>query len=941
MTPERWAKVRDVLGQALELDPEKRSQYLDDACANDPSLRSEVESLLSSDESARSSFLESPPTPPAALIKGTRLGDYEIISLVGAGGMGEVYRARDTKLKRDVAIKVLPAYWSRDPERLERFELEARAAAALNHPNITSIFHVGQHDGSPYMVTELLQGETLRERLRRGPIPLRRAIEYAVQTAHGLAAAHDRGIVHRDLKPENLFVTKDGRVKILDFGLARLGSSKEASGEEATVTQRTDPGVVLGTAGYMSPEQVRGKTVDHRADIFAFGTILYEMVTGKQPFRKSTSAETMTAILNEEPPSISQITPATPLGMQRVVHRCLEKDPEQRFHSSHDLAFALEALSDSGVTSSSGGQAQATPRWTRSRIGVTLAATLIVLVAVVLAYRLTRPEPAPRLSNFVQLTHDGRQKALIGTDGSRLIFVTASPEYSGMAEMSTSGGEPKRLPLLPSSEFTPFTLSHDGSELLASDAQEGGTGTGPLWSLPLLGGGGRRIGDVQATDAAMSLDGKMLAYCNGNQLHVAKTDGSDDRKIATMPSPNFVNFVENPVWSPDGQHLRFDVGAQRSGPAAVDDTTGLSSSIWEISKDGTGIHRLFASGDSPPDVCCGKWSNDRRYFLFRSRGQIWAQPQNRDPFRFETKPVQLTSSPLTLATPQFSADGKRLFVVGRSYRGELMRYDIKSGQFVPFLGGVSGESPTFSKDGDWVAYVSYPEGTLWRSRLDGSDRRQLTFPPGYAYGPHWSPDGKQILYNELGSDGQPKACLISAEGGRCKQVTPSDPNFQVAPNWSPDGTKIVFSGEFNDPETEIRILDLATNEVFPVPGSRGIFAPIWSPDRHYIAAVSFDGSRVMLFDFVNQQWKELEKGIVGWPNWSKDGRYLYYLELGGTGSVRRVNIATSKIEQIANLKNFTTTGRFGISLVLAPDDSPLMLRNAGTQDIYSLDWEER
>jgi Tol biopolymer transport system component len=293
-----------------------------------------------------------------------------------------------------------------------------------------------------------------------------------------------------------------------------------------------------------------------------------------------------------------------------------------------------------------------------------------------------------------------------------------------------------------------------------------------------------------------------------------------------------------------------------------------------------------------------------------------------------------------LATPQFSADGKRLFVVGRSYRGELVRYDIKSGQFVPFLGGVSGESSAFSKDRNWVAYVSYPEGTLWRSRLDGSDRRQLTFPPRYAYGPHWSPDGKQILYSEFGSDGQLKACLISAEGGSCKQVTPPDPNFQGDPNWSPDGTKIVFSGEFNDPETEIRILDLATNKVSTLPGSRGIFSPRWSPDGRYIAATSFDGSRVMLFDFVNQQWKELEKGIVGWPNWSKDGRYLYYLELGGTGSVRRVNIATSKIEQIANLKNFTTTGRFGISLVLAPDDSPLMLRNAGTQDIYSLDWEE-
>ena len=220
MTPERWEKVRDVLGQVLELAPEKRRRFLDDACDSDPSLRSEVESLLSSDERARTSFLQSPPVSPTALTTGTRLGDYEIVSLVGSGGIGEVYRARDTKLKREVAIKVLPAYWSRDPERLERFELEARAAAALNHPNITSIFHVGQHDGSPYIVTELLHGETLRERLRKGPVRLHEALDYGAEIARGLGAAHDAGVIHRDLKPENIFVTKDGRIKILDFGLA-------------------------------------------------------------------------------------------------------------------------------------------------------------------------------------------------------------------------------------------------------------------------------------------------------------------------------------------------------------------------------------------------------------------------------------------------------------------------------------------------------------------------------------------------------------------------------------------------------------------------------------------------------------------------------------------------------------------------------------------------
>ena len=248
------------------------------------------------------------------LAPGTILGQYEIRSPLGAGGMGEVYRAHDTRLDREVAIKVLPESLTADPERMRRFEQEARATAALNHPNIIAVFQMATQGDVSYLVEELLEGETLRERLRRGPIPLRKAIDYAVQIAHGLAAAHDKGIIHRDLKPENLFVTKDGRVKILDFGLAKLAQPKEVSEVDATVDQGTEPGMVMGTAGYMSPEQVRGKTADHRSDIFAFGTILYEMVTGKQTFRKPTSAETMTAILNEDPPSISQITATAPPG---------------------------------------------------------------------------------------------------------------------------------------------------------------------------------------------------------------------------------------------------------------------------------------------------------------------------------------------------------------------------------------------------------------------------------------------------------------------------------------------------------------------------------------------------------------------------------------------------------------------------------------------------
>ncbi len=491
------------------------------------------------------------------LTPGTILGQYEIRSPLGAGGMGEVYRAHDTRLDREVAIKVLPESLTADPDRLRRFEQEARAAAALNHPNILAVFQMATHEGVSYMVSELLDGETLRERLNRGPIPLRKAIDYAVQIAHGLAAAHDKGIVHRDLKPDNLFVTKDGRVKILDFGLAKLVQPKDASGAEATlagveatIAQGTEPGMVMGTVGYMSPEQVRGKVADHRSDTFAFGTILYEMVTGKQTFRKPTSAETMSAILNEDPPSISQVTAATPPGLQRVVHRCLEKNPEQRFQSASDMAFALEALSDSGMAASTGSHAHLGEP--ASRRGIAMAgATMAVLLGVgALAYFWIRPAAVPKVSNFVQLTHDGQPKFLVGTEGSRLFLYVASGDNQGMAEMSTSGGEPRKMQLPPLSFNSPqaFSLSPDGSQLLVMDGH-GVPPSGPLWSVPVVGGSPRKLGDIAGQGGAWSADGKFIAYSNGNSLFTAKADGTDARKVITVGD---AGFVFGPVWSLDG-----------------------------------------------------------------------------------------------------------------------------------------------------------------------------------------------------------------------------------------------------------------------------------------------------------------------------------------------------------------------------------------------------
>src|SRR5580658_8167301 len=336
-----------------------------------------------------------------ALTSGTKLGPYDIQSLLGSGGMGEVYRARDARLNRIVAIKVLPKSYSADADLLQRFVQEARAAAALNHPNILSIFDIGEERGAPYIVSELLEGQTLRERIRSGPLSSRKAIDYALQVARGLAAAHEKGIVHRDLKPENLFLTNDDRVKILDFGLAKLTRPETSGGaDEPTMQVNTEPGQVMGTVGYMSPEQVRGKTADHRSDIFAFGSILYEMLSGQRAFQGETPADTMSAILKEEPTELSETARNVPPALERIVRHCLEKIPAHRFQSAGDLAFNLETLTDSSVASSVASSAVgsvAEKTGSRSAIGQSASTQQSALAESAISELMTAPkeEQAP------------------------------------------------------------------------------------------------------------------------------------------------------------------------------------------------------------------------------------------------------------------------------------------------------------------------------------------------------------------------------------------------------------------------------------------------------------------------------------------------------------------------------------------------------------------
>jgi Tol biopolymer transport system component len=363
-------------------------------------------------------------------------------------------------------------------------------------------------------------------------------------------------------------------------------------------------------------------------------------------------------------------------------------------------------------------------------------------------------------------------------------------------------------------------------------------------------------------------------------------------------------------------------------------------SLWQVSVSGKDPNPLLPGWNPPPSSCCGQWTPDGRYFVLESKGNIWGRAEKGSWFaKANNQPFQLTSGPMAFSSPLPSKDGKKLFVVGALARGELSRYDAKSAQFAPFLSGISADSVSFSKDGQWVAFVSVPDGILWRSKLDGSQRIQLTYPPLTPILPNWSPDGQLIVFSASSPGKKAKIYTVSPSGGTLREIIPENSQDEWDPTWSADGSEIAFGGGSADPNSGIQIFDLKTNQVSTLPGSKGLFSPRWSPDGRYVAALSSSTRGVMLFDFGTQKWEDLAKISLGFPNWSKNSDYLYFLLEENQPSVMRVHIRDRKIESVTDLKTFRITGFYGDWLGLAPDDSPLLLRDTGTQEIYALDWQ--
>jgi serine/threonine protein kinase/Tol biopolymer transport system component len=809
---------------------------------------------------------------------GTKLGRYEIRSAIGAGGMGEVYRARDEKLHREVALKVLPTAFAADRDRLARFELEAQAASALNHPNILVVYDVGTHDGSTYVVSELLEGETLRKRIAGTPLAQRRAIDYALQITQGLAAAHEKGIIHRDLKPDNIFITNDGRVKILDFGLAKLTQVDGNQSQTEISTRRvdTDPGVVMGTVGYMSPEQLKGQSTDQRSDIFSFGAILYEMLSGHRAFHGESAAETMSAILKEDPPELSDTNKTVSPALERLVNHCLEKNPEARFHSARDLAFALEALSGSTPISS---QTMAMPivasgRWTRRELALASVAAVGIVTTVLLAVGLgvSYFRRAPTDARVLRLFINPPEKTSFGSfaispDGLRLVFVATDE----------SGKNLLWLRPLNSTNAQPLPGTEEGIDPFWSPDNRfiGFFAAGKLKKIEATGGPVRTLCTAAVPrGGSWSHEGVIIFSPTPNDpLYRVSAEGGEPAPLTKLDPSHQEASHRWPYFLPDGHHFLYSIlgGPQGQG-------------IYIATVDAKESRRLLDVRDSVVAYA------DPGYLLFRREGSLLAQA-------FDDKKLQLSGNAFPIAEQvgfeastfqtyfSVSQTGVLTYSSGNYGQTQLNWVD-KGGKELGTIGQPTNYyiRPWVSPDGKRIA-VDGPDlqgnRDIWLIDLVSGNPTRFTFEASTELFPVWSWDGSRIVFAS-DREGPRNLYVKNANGaGKEELLFKSDAN-KIPMDWSRDGRFILYV--VNDPKTRIDLW------LLPLFGDQKPFPFLqteanerlarFSPDGRWIAYVSDESGTnevyVQPFPASGGKWQVSTNGGYHLA-WAHSGKELFYI----------------------------------------------------------------
>jgi serine/threonine protein kinase/Tol biopolymer transport system component len=816
---------------------------------------------------------------------GQKIGPYQVIGQIGAGGMGEVYRAHDARLGRDVAIKLLPTSFSSDPDRLQRFAREARAAAALNHPNILAIYDIGESEGAPYIVSELLEGETLRERLRNGAVPLRKAIDCALQVTRGLAVAHDKGIVHRDLKPENIFLTEDGRTKILDFGLAKLThpEQSDSASEAATVQVVTDAGTVMGTAGYMSPEQVRGKIADQRSDLFSFGAILYEMISGKRAFHGDSPADTMSAILKEEPPELSEAARQVPPALERIVHHCLEKNPGQRFQSAGDIAFSLEALTEISTTSKTG--AHSLPAASGRRWLLPVAGALLATVACVGVYYAGKHANISATPSFHRLTfrRGTIPAARFSPDGQTIVY-GAALEGRPIELFTTRFDSTDSRPLgLEKTQLLAISSNGELAVNLESAQLSPFVQIGTLGRVPLAGGAPRSVSE-NTNWADWTPDGSDLALIRFAEGRVRLEFPTG--RVLYQPR----GWVSHVRFSPLGDLIAFDdhVATGDDGRVVIIDREGTRRAVSSFFTTAQGL----------------AWSRDGKEVWFTASREgaaraIYAMD-------LSGKERLVLRVPGTLTLQDITRDGRVLLTVDNAQFGML---GLRSGEANErnlswFDWSVAAD---VSQDGKNLVFFESGEGvgsnySIFMRGMDGSPAVRL----GSGGFPALSPDGKWVAALDNASPSQLE--LLPTGTGQPRKIT-NDALEHLRAGWVPNGKAIVFTAsEPNHPPRTYSInLDDGKSRVITPEGTTGT---VVSPDGKYVLAIDPSLKR-WLYPLEGGDPKPVSAAFNNDDlliDWEADGKSVLVSKRGTSCKVMRLYLDSTRREDVRILSPSDTAG---------------------------------